>query len=363
MLGLLIFLIVISILIVVHELGHFLTAKSLGIRVERFAVGFGPKLVSKVFRGTEFALCLIPVGGYVKMAGDERSQCTGQKDEFFSHPPGHRALIVVFGPIVNYLMAFVCFWMIFVTGYPYLSNTIGEIREGYPAQEVGIQEGDMVIRIDSQKIKSFEDILKAVRTMKKDTLAFTVVRDGQEITKMVTPQIEILKNIFGQKEEIPLVGIMSTDEIVFIKYGPMESISKSFEQLYDITATTYKALYFIATGAMSAKKSLTGPLGIYKIIQDAASQGLSYVILIMAVVSASLAIFNLLPLPILDGGHLFFLAIEKIRGKALSVKADEMINRIGFSLIICLAVFVFYNDFSRFGWIDKLVGFWQDLKP
>ena len=357
--SIIIFIIVLSVLIVVHELGHFIMAKSLGVKVERFAIGFGPKLVSHVFQGTEFAICLIPLGGYVKMAGDERVACKGNADEFYAHSPGHRSLIVLMGPIVNYVLAYVCFCIVFLIGYPTLPAKIGTLMEGFPAKVSGLEVGDKIVRIDEKEILSWEDMQQYISTSKQDKLNFVILRGGQEIKKTIAPRIENLENIFGQKENIRLVGIKPAEEVIFLKYGPLQSCVKSFERLKEITATTYKALYRMATGAMSAKDSMTGPIGIFYIIQKAAQMGFSYLLYVMGIISASLAIFNLLPLPVLDGGHLFLAGVEKIRGRPLSQKIDEAISRVGLSLIISLAVFVFYSDFVRYGWIDRVMGLWH----
>lgn len=356
-----VFLIVLSILIIVHEWGHFSMAKSLGIKVERFAIGFGPKLFSKVYKNTEFALCLVPLGGYVKMAGDERSQCTGGADEFFSRPPGQRALVVLLGPVVNYILAFLCFWLVFSIGYPTLSPMIGKVLDGYPAQTAGLRPGDKIIDINDRGIQSWDEMQRIVSTSKEKELILLIKRDGKGFFIPIEPKVEQLENIFGQKEDVRLIGIQPEENIITLKYSIPQAAVKATERMVEITTVTYKAIYRMATGAMSAKDSVTGPIGIFYIIKEAASLGFSYVLYVMAIISVSLAIFNLLPFPILDGGHLFLLGVEKLRGKPLSERFDEVINRIGFSLIICLAIFVFYNDFVRYGWIDKIVTYWQKI--
>ena len=359
----LIFILVLSILVVVHEYGHFATAKSLGVKVEKFSIGFGPKLFSFPWQGTEFLICLIPLGGYVKMAGDERNQCKGGSEEFYSHPAGHRALIILMGPVVNYLLAFVCFWVVFMIGYPTVTPKVGELIDGYPAKLAGLKAGDEIIRIDKEPIKSWEEMQRHIKTSQTPELTFVVVRDQREVALAIKPRIEALENVFGQKEKVRLVGIRPKEEMILIQYGFIEAMSKSVDRLWEITTTTYEALYRLATGTKAAQEMVTGPIGIFFVIKKAATMGFSYVLYIMAVISASLAIFNLLPLPVLDGGHIFFLVIEKLRGRPLSVKSEEVITRVGFSLIMCLAAFVFYSDFVRFGLIDKMMGVWHQISP
>ncbi len=357
-----VFIVVLSILIILHEYGHFAMAKALGVEVERFSIGFGPKLFGKNIKGTEFTVCLIPLGGYVKMAGDERSECKGAPTEFFSQSPGRRALIVMMGPIVNYVLAIFCFWLVFTVGYPTLAPKIGEVLEKYPAQMVGLQKGDTILAIDSQTINSWEDLQRIVSHSQGKPLRLTISRGGQRIIKNITPTIERLKNIFNQEERIPVIGIRPEEKMILIKYNPATAAVKAVKRVVEITTVTYKALYRLATGAMSAKETVTGPIGIFFIIKQAVSLGASYVIYVMAVISTSLAIFNLLPFPVLDGGHLMFLGIERLRGKPLPEKADEIIARVGFSFIIVLALFVFYSDFVKFGVFDKIMDLWQKFR-
>ena len=355
--GTLVFIIVLSILVIVHECGHFVVAKSLGIKVERFAIGFGPKIFGKVFNGTEFLICLIPLGGYVKMAGDERNECKGEQDEFYSKPVGLRALVVVAGPIVNYVFAFLCFCIVFFAGYPAMTTQVGELIDGYPAMKAGLAVGDKILSIDSTEMDNWEDIQKYISNTKDSSLKMVVLRGDKKRNILLAPILTTSENIFGQKIESSVVGIKPKEEIVLLRYGVIESIAKASEKLKDITFTTYKALYLMMTGSMSAKDAVTGPIGIFYIIKKAATMGFSYVMYIMAIISASLAIFNLLPFPVLDGGHLFLFGIEKIKGKPFSKRVDEVIHRIGFGLIICLAVFVFYTDFVRYGIFDKVIQF------
>lgn len=352
--SILIFAGVLSVLIIVHEWGHFITAKRLGVRVERFSVGFGPKLYSRIIHNTEFMVCLIPLGGYVKMAGDDRSECKGKPDEFFSKSPGERALIVLNGPVVNFILAYISLVFVFVLGYPDLSSKIGKAMEGYPAYEAGLQTGDRVIRVNDKGVENWTELQRDISQSEGSQIALTFLRGGKETTAIVFPRVERLKNIFGQVKETRVVGIRPTEEIITLKYGFGTSLIKAYQKLAEITTLTYKSLYFMLTGSMSAKESMTGPIGIFYIVKSAAEMGFTHLLFIMGIISASLAIFNLLPVIPLDGGHLFFLGIEKLRGQPLPLKVDEYIARAGFGLIILLALFVFYNDFERFGWIAKI---------
>lgn len=352
-----VFIIVLSVLILVHEWGHFFVARRVGVRVERFSLGFGPKLFSKIHQGTEYLICLIPLGGYVKMAGDERTECKGAPDEFFSQSPGKRAQIVLSGPLVNFILAYVCFVFVFMLGYPDLSTKVGGLIENYPAQIAGLKVNDKITEVNKIVVSNWSELQKNIKESQEGKVDLKVLRQGQEIQVTLYPRQEERKNIFGQKQKVPLIGIRPDEEIILLKYPFHISFIKAYQKLAEITGMTYKAFYFMITGSMPVKDSVTGPIGIFYIIKSAAEMGFNHVLFILGVISASLAIFNLLPIIPLDGGHVLLLGIEKIRRKVLSEKTEEWIARIGFSFIICLALFVFYSDFARFGWIDKLKSF------
>ena len=350
----LIFLIVLSILILVHEWGHFITAKLLGVEVREFALGFGPTLFSKTWHGTTYMVKLFPLGGYVRMLGDERGKCTGNSKEFYSKAPGLRSLIVLNGPVVNFILAYVSFVFVFMLGYPDLAPTVGKVSDGYPAQTARLQEGDKIVEVNGQKIESWTDLQESIKSSKGQELKVSFLRDEQSMSTMIQPKVEERKNIFGQTQETAVVGISPSEDFVSLTYDFGTSVVKAGEKLVEITFMTYKAIYFMITGSMSAKDNVTGPIGIFYIIKAATELGFSNLLYVLGVISASLAIFNLLPIIPLDGGHLLLFGIEKIRGAMLSAKVEDYVARFGFTLIILLALFVFYSDFARFGWFDKL---------
>jgi regulator of sigma E protease len=443
-----IFIIIISILILVHEWGHFITAKKLGITVEKFSLGFGPKLFSKVYHGTEYLICLIPLGGYVKMAGDEREQCTGAKGEFHSQPIGHKALVVLNGPVVNYLLAYVCLALVFLIGYQDISGKVNDLMKGYPAQEAGIQVGDEILAVEGKRVYGWTELNRTISDVEAKEVELTILRNGKRLQKTVRPKKVVEKNVFGQPQEmstigirpyaaevgsldpdgpakeagleegdriirineqevqgwtqmqkaieasggelinitfmrdgktkdvslrpkiitresqgedkqVPIIGITPHQEIATYNFGPIQSLVRGAQKLMEITTLTYKAFYFMIVGSMSPKESVTGPIGIFYFVKSAAETGLSQVLFVLGLISASLAIFNLLPVIPLDGGHLFLFLIEKLRGKALPPKVEDAIIRTGFSLIMLLALFVFYTDFVRFGWIENIKQFFH----
>lgn len=354
----LIFIIVLSILIVVHEFGHFMVAKRLGVRVEKFALGFGPKLFSIKKKETEYSVCLIPLGGYVKLAGDTLDEFKGKPDEYLSRSPSQRAQIIFFGPLLNYVLGFLSFFLVFMLGFPNLTTKVGGLIEGYPALLAGVKLGDQVVSVDAKKVNTWDELQENIHH-KTRAVEVVILRGGKELRFILNPRQEKIKNIFGQEETIGLVGIKPFEEVTYVKYGIFESLNLAFGKVAEITGITLKALYRMITGAMSFKDSVTGPLGIFYITQKAAHMGFNSLLHVLAVLSVSLGLFNLLPLPLLDGGHLFFLVVEKVKGRPLSKKIDDIITRMGFSLIVFLALFVFYNDLVKFGVWDKIIGWFK----
>lgn len=359
--SILVFIIVLSVLIAVHELGHLVVAKSLGVRVEKFSLGFGPRLVSYKRGFTQYSLSLIPLGGYVKLAGDTREDFKGNDWEYLAKPPGERAAIVFAGPLLNYFLALSIFYFVFLTGYPALGTRVGELLEGFPAQKAGLAKNDLIVAIDSQRVNEWDQMQEIIRSRKDGNIKVLALRDGREKSFFIEPRVEKLKNIFGQ-EERRIIGIVPKEEFITLRYNFRDSFTAASRKLWWITYATFKALWRMLTGGMSVKDSVTGPLGIFIITTRAWNLGINYLLQVVALLSASLAIFNVLPLPVLDGGHLMFLGVEKIRKRPLGARAEEWVTRAGFSFIILLAVFVFYSDLARFGIIDKLVGLAGQLK-
>ncbi|MBF0122343.1 MAG: site-2 protease family protein [Candidatus Omnitrophica bacterium] len=365
----LIFVLILSVLIVVHEAGHFFTAKKMGVRVEQFALGFGPKLFSRVWEGTEYCLCAIPLGGYVKMAGDDRTQCKGVSDEYFSKSIGHRSWIILMGPIVNYIFAYLCFVIVFMIGYVDMEATnkavpakVEQVVVESAAEKAGVKQGDQIMAIDGTSIGSWGEMQEKVSHSAGKELQFSLMRDGEIKTLLVTPQLRTTKDIFGREKQVGQIGVQqgkidSPDKLVIRKYSFVASLGQAAGELGKITGKTYSSLWEIITGQRSAKEGMTGLIGIFFIIKFAVAIGLSFLLHVVGIISASLAIFNLLPIIPLDGGHLFLLGLEKMRGRALSLKTDELMAKVGFAFIIVLAAFVFYVDFERIGLIDRVVHF------
>lgn len=344
-----IFLFILSILIIVHEFGHFIVAKRMGVKVERFSLGFGPVILKRKKNDTQYCISAIPLGGFVKLAGDNLEEYKGQSYEYLAKSPIQRFKIVFFGPLLNYILGFLCFWLIFFAGYPTLTTKVGGLLDGFGAKEAGIQAGDKITCVDGQKVYLWEDLLKIIQEKKEATkVELSILRNNQEYIIDVYIKEKKMDDLLGQKRSVGLLGITPYyDEIVKVRHGFLGSFLLGLNKTWGLTIMTYKGLWRIITGRLSIRESVTGPLGIFFITSKAASQGLIAILHLVAVLGISLCIFNLLPLPVLDGGHILLLAIEKIRGRTLSLKAERIITQIGMTIIIFLVVLVTYNDILK----------------
>ncbi|NQU94974.1 MAG: RIP metalloprotease RseP [Candidatus Omnitrophica bacterium] len=349
MLTFFIVLIVFSILIIVHELGHLFMAKKVGVRVERFSLGFGKKIFGIKKGDTEYVLSLFPLGGYVKLAGDDPTNLKGTPEEFFSKSPLKRFLIIVGGPLTNYIFAIILFSLIFMVGTPSLTSRVGRLLEGYPAVSSGVKVGDLIVEIDEKKIEYWDDLVEIV---KKDTggvpLKFKIKRGKRILNLRITPKMVEAKNVFGQKTSIGMIGVSPEQDIVFVKHNPFQAAALGGKKVITLTIATYKGIWLLITGGLPIKESVSGPIGIAVLIGEAAKMGFIYLLIIMAHINIALAVFNLLPFPILDGGHVLFLGIEKLRGKPVSPRTQEMIGNVALYVLIAFALFVSWNDIMKF---------------
>lgn len=348
MLSLLIFLVILGILIIVHEFGHFIAAKSCGVRVERFAIGFGPLIAKIKGKETDFLIRLFPLGGYVKLAGDANSECKGASDEFLSKPAGKKIKIVFAGPFFNYIMAFVLFWLIAVIGFPYPAAVIGKVLDDYPAKTAGVLAGDRVVKVNDVAVDNWYD-MAAIIYKSKDKVALTVERNSSIVNIDVLLKQKEMTDEFGKKHGVSIIGVSPSEEIKIVKYGLFNGFIKGAQALFNYTFVTLKGFIFIIFGIIPAKDALTGPLGIYYITDQAAKLGIVALLHLMAILNVSLAIVNLFPLPLMDGGHIVIFLIEKMRRKRISEKAENVIARIGYAFIGLLFVAILYSDISRYG--------------
>lgn len=339
---------VFSVIILVHEFGHFIVAKKCGVKVERFSLGFGPELWGFKKGETRYLISLILFGGYVKMAGDDpREKRSGKSWEYLSQPVLKRISIVAAGSMLNYILAFLIFFLIFAMGSPTLTSRIGGLLKDFPAKAHDLMEGDRIIAIDGEDVKYWDELTEIIHKRMEGTLTLTVQRKDRIFQIRLSPKIKEVRNIWGRPVKIGLVGIIPSDEAVILRYNPFVAFYKAGERLLTLSMLTVRGIWGVISGQQPFRESITGPIGIASIIGKTTKMGMSYLFSIMGIISMALAIFNILPFPVLDGGHIIFLLLEKIRKKPLSLKVQEGIQNLGFALLIILVLFVSYNDIMR----------------
>lgn len=330
-------LLIFGAIILVHEMGHFLAARRVGIEVEEFAIGFGPRLTGFRAAGTNFSVRLLPLGGYVRMLGEEDNQEVVSEGSYNSKSPLQRMLVIASGPIMNFLFAVLLFVLIFgVVGLPLNEARIGGVLPGSPAETAGFQPGDVLLEIDSQPLSTWVDLQQAVGNSQGETLSVLVEREGEVITLSVTPRVSEGHAEIGVSPATRRLGILS-------------SIKEGVRQTYEITVLVLQSLYQIITRQLPAD-DLTGPIGIIYFVGEAARAGLVNVLSLAAIISVNLGLFNLLPIPALDGSKLVFLGIELVRRRPLDPQKENLVHLVGFALLISLMVFVMYRDILRF-WV------------
>ncbi len=348
------FILVLSVLVVVHEFGHFIMAKMAGIRVEQFSIGFGPVLFGKKVAGTEFIFSLLPLGGFVKMAGENPGEAQGKEWEFNSKPLVIKFLVVFAGPLMNALLAASLFTLVFATGQPMLTTKVGKIMADTPAKTAGVKEGDKIFAVNGVSVVHWEDLLKEIRKDSKD-IRLSIERDGAMREILVTPKRQEVLSLFGKKKRVSFIGIAPSSEIVYIKHPLADAVVLGVERVAEMTGMTLSSLVMMFTGAMSFKDSMTGPIGIYFMSGQAAQMGLSYLLYFMGSLSVSLFVLNLLPIPVLDGGHVLFILIEKIKGSPLKESVKERLTQGGMAILLTLMAFVIFQDIQRFSIFENLM--------
>ncbi|PIZ30098.1 MAG: RIP metalloprotease RseP [Alphaproteobacteria bacterium CG_4_10_14_0_8_um_filter_53_9] len=348
------FVIVLAVLVFVHELGHFLAARSVGIKVEKFSIGFGPVLARWMDkRGTQWQIAALPLGGFVSMLG-ESPETPLQKEDLphaFTHKKiWQRAWVVIAGPAMNVVFAFVLLTAVMLTGEHRLKAEVGEVMPDMPAMGQ-LQEGDLITHFNGQPLEDWDAFQKAISDNLGAPLTLTVERENTAQTVTLTPQITEFTDLLGESHTVGRIGVAPSYATFVTTYAPHLAIFRAAEKTWEMTALTVTALGKLLIGAIPPD-NLTGPLGIADMAGQTAANGIFAVLMFMVVISINLAIVNLFPLPILDGGHLVFLGLEKLRGKPLSPLTQEWLARAGLALILALVVFSTFNDINRFGWLS-----------
>lgn len=343
-------IIVLGVLVFVHELGHFLMAKFFGVRVDAFSLGFPPKVLHKKIGDTDYRLSMIPLGGYVKLFGENPKDEVPpelQPVSFSHHPLWHRFLIVSAGPAFNLIFAALALFLVFAfSGIPYLTTEIGGVKEGSPAAQAGLRTGDQVLAIDGQAMSRWNNLALTIRRSGERPLTLSVRRGDRDFQVQVTPQRMETADIFGGTVSAMIIGITSGDRPAVERVGPIRALEEGVLFTGRLTWLTVESLYKLAAREVPLK-SIGGPILIAQVAGKQAKMGVTYLVQFMAALSVNLFLLNLLPIPVLDGGHLFFFTLEAIRGKPMPLKHREMAQGLGLMLLLALMILVFYQDILR----------------
>jgi len=343
-------IIVLGVLVFVHELGHFLMAKFFGVRVDAFSLGFPPKVLHKKIGDTDYRLSVIPLGGYVKLFGENPKDEVPpelQPVSFSHHPLWHRFLIVLAGPAFNLIFAALALFLVFAfSGIPYLTTEIGGVKEGSPAAQAGLRTGDQILAVGGQAMSRWENLALTIRQSREQPLTLSVRRGDRDFQVQVTPQRMETADIFGGKVSAMIIGITSGDHPAVEQVGPIRALTLGVVYTGRLTWLTVESLYKLAAREVPLK-SIGGPILIAQVAGQQAKMGVSYLVQFMAALSVNLFLLNLLPIPVLDGGHLFFFTLEAIRGKPMPLKHREMAQGLGLMLLLALMILVFYQDILR----------------
>ncbi len=356
------FLFVLTIIVFFHELGHFLVGRWCGIKALVFSVGFGPELIGfNDRRGTRWKLAAVPLGGYVKFLGDEnaasvpdRAAVDAMSDAersgaFPAKSVGRRAATVAAGPIANFILAIVIFaGVAYVEGRVVGDPVVAEVRDGSPAAAAGFKPGDKVLSADGETIRYFSDLQRYVSSRADTPIRMTVERNGSPVELAVTPRSEVQTDGFGNEFKVPVVGLVANNDGSSFRVeslSPVEAVAYGVSQTWFVTTRTVDFMGEVITGRQNADQ-IGGPIRIAQVSSQVSTIGLGALLNLAALLSVSIGLLNLLPIPMLDGGHLLFYAFEAIRGRPLSEQVQEVGFRIGLALVMLLMVFAFWNDIS-----------------
>ncbi len=354
------FLFVLTIVVFFHELGHFLVARWCGVTVTAFSVGFGPELFGWSDRkGTRWKLCAVPLGGYVKFAGDENAASVPDRDAvksmseeerkgaFVGKSVGQRAAVVAAGPIANFILAIVIFAALFgFMGRAEIAPRVDAVQPGSAAELAGMMPGDMILSIDGSAITTFSDLQRAVSVSADIELNVTLDRAGEVVALKVTPERREVTDPFGNVQKVGVLGVQRSpkpEDIVVRTYGPIEALSEGVKETWYVVERTGGYIGGIVAGRESADQ-LGGPIRVAQISGQVATLGFAALINLTAILSVSIGLLNLMPIPMLDGGHLLFYAAEAIRGRPLSERVQDFGFRIGIGIVLLLMVFATWND-------------------
>jgi len=357
------FIVVLGILIFFHELGHFLLAKAFGVKVLKFSLGFGYKLVGKKWGETEYLISTVPLGGYVKLLGenDEESEDISPEEAHRAFDRQHvlkRIAIVAAGPVFNIVLAIFLFWgQLVIFGEKVMTTEVGAVTENSPASRAGIKKGDVIVSVGGQPMETWVDIKAQIKDAAGQEVAITLQRDGRTVRVTVVPEERVEKNLFGEDVKVALIGIVASDKTRSVEMGTLQALGGGFTRTWDWMALTLVTMVKLFQGVVPLK-ALGGPLAIAQMTGQVAETSLWSLIPFTAVLSANLAVLNLLPVPVLDGGFLLFLLVELVIRRPISLKKREMAQKVGIFFLAALIIVVTFNDVTRF---EKVTKFFEKL--
>ncbi|PAQ09371.1 RIP metalloprotease RseP [Mesorhizobium temperatum] len=355
------FLFVLTVVVFVHEMGHYLVGRWCGIGVKVFSIGFGPELFGfNDSHGTRWKLCAIPLGGYVKFVGDMNATSSQPSSEeletltdaerkvaFHTQPVWKRAATVVAGPLFNFLLTIAVFAVLFTAyGRPVMEPMVAEVTADSPAAQAGILPGDRFVSVDGSKVQTFADVQRRVSGRGGDAITFVMLRDGKEITVTATPRLMEQEDALGNKVKVAVIGVVNNQEFGqprLITYSPAGALAAAVQETGHIIQGTGQFLQRFVVGRED-KCQLGGPIKIAKMSGQAAKLGFDWLVQLVALLSVGIGILNLLPIPPLDGGHLLFYGVEAVIRRPVSERMMEMGYRVGLLLVLGFMGFVFWND-------------------
>jgi regulator of sigma E protease len=347
------FVFVLGVLIFFHELGHFLVAKSFGVKVLKFSLGFGPKIIGRQIGETEYLISCIPLGGYVKLFGegqDEELEGVSPDDLKRSFSQQHvlkRIAVVLAGPVFNFLLAFLVFCLFFMAvGKQVMTPEIGQVRAESPADSAGLKKGDVIVSMDNVDVGSWDQIKEKVEESGGKPIQFWVKRGENLYQTRIIPEVSTVKNIFGEETSSYLIGVVASGKYIQVPLSPPTAIKEGTKRTWEVTELTVLTIVKLLERVVPIK-TLGGPIMIGQMTGQIAREDMTYLIPFMAVISINLAVLNLLPIPILDGGLIFFLLIELFTGKPIGLRKRDWAQRVGLFFLILLMAFVIYNDLTR----------------